>query len=81
MHGHDDVAGQEHKNADIAEKYAMPSPPNMICDVNLPPDTSLEVSITGEQLEWANSAGGKYQYGIKDVETSEDWFVNKRSLK
>lgn len=54
---------------------------DIICDVNLPPDTPLEVSITGEQLEWANSAGGKSQYGIKDVETSEDWFVNKRSLK
>ena len=67
--------------AEIAEKYAMPSPPNMICDVNLPPDTPLEISIFGEQPGWANSAGGNTQYGIKDVETSEDWFVNKRPLK
>lgn len=53
----------------------------MICDVNLSSDTPLEISIVEEQPGWANSAGGNTQYGIKDVETSEDWFVNKRPLK
>lgn len=68
-------------NPPIAEKYAMPSLTNMICDVNLSSDTPLEISIVEEQPGWANSAGGNTQYGIKDAETSEDWFVNKRPLK
>ena len=66
--------------SEIAEKYAMPSIPDMICDVKLPYDTPLEISIVGEQLDWENSIGGNTQYAIKDVETLEEWFVNKRPL-
>lgn len=67
--------------AEIAEKYAMPSPPDMICDVNMPSDTPLEISITGEQPNWNAGGGGNTQYGIKNVETQENWFVNKRPLE
>lgn len=67
---------------EIAEKYAMPTPPNMICDVEMPNNTPLEISVVGEQPNWnASAGGGNTQYGIKDVETSESWYVNKKPLK
>lgn len=75
----EDIEGLSAK--EIAEKYAMPAPPDMICDVEMPNDTPLEVSVVGEQPNWNASAGGNTQYGIKDVETSEGWYVNKRPLK
>ena len=75
---YDDIAGLS--ATEIAEKYAMPSVPDMICDVQLPQNTPLEVSVAGPQKQWGNSEGGNIQYAIKDVETEETWFINKRNI-
>ena len=74
----EDIAGLT--GAEIAEKYALPVIPDMICDVKLPPELELEVSIAGEQKQWRRSHGGNVQYGIKSTRPKDVWFINRRRL-
>lgn len=74
----EDIAGLT--GAEIAEKYALPVIPDMICDVKLPPELELEVSIAGEQKQWRRSHGGNVQYGIKSTRPKDVWFTNRRRL-
>ncbi len=65
---------------EIAEKLALPKVPNRVVEVELPPSTPLEVSITGPQPDWG-TIGGDIQFAIKDVDLNPQWFINIRILE
>lgn len=74
----DDIAGLNAQ--EIAEKLALPKVPNRVVEVELPPSTPLEVSITGPQPDWG-TIGGDVQFAIKDVDLNPQWFTNIKILE
>ncbi|MBR6627741.1 MAG: hypothetical protein IKL04_07180 [Lachnospiraceae bacterium] len=74
----DDIAGLNAQ--EIAEKLALPRVPNRVVEVELPPSTPLEVSITGPQPDWG-TIGGDVQFAIKDVDLNPQWFTNIKNLE
>lgn len=63
--------------AQIRDKFALPSLPTHICDVNVPAGTQLHTGIAGPINGWGNGGGLQYDI-INQYDTS--WFVNGRPL-
>ncbi|MGQ7409223.1 hypothetical protein ACTGWG_08890 [Streptococcus suis] len=63
----------------IAEKYALPFIPDRVVNIELPPETILEVSIAGPQKTW-RTVGGDVQYAIKSTNPNTEWFKDIRKL-
>ncbi|HEL2576310.1 TPA: hypothetical protein TZ704_001468 [Streptococcus suis] len=63
----------------IAEKYALPFIPDRVVNIDLPPETILEVSIAGPQKTW-RTVGGDVQYAIKSTNPNTEWFKDIRKL-
>ena len=51
-----------------------------VVEVELPPSTPLEVSITGPQPDWG-TIGWDVQFAIKDVDLNPQWFTNIKILE
>ena len=64
--------------SEIIDKYALPEPPEYICDVSLPANFVLEVSEANGLDSWGE--GGGIQYDTMDGDLEIDWFTNPRKL-
>ena len=63
--------------AQIRDKFALPSEPIKICEVNVPAGTKMYVGIANEVPEWGKGGGTQFELGqILD----ENYFVNERPL-
>ena len=74
----DDIVGLNAR--EIAEKLALPKTPNRVAEVELPPSTPLETSITGPQLDWG-TIGGDIQFAIKEVDLNPQWFIKIKVME
>jgi hypothetical protein len=64
--------------SEIVDKYALPEPPEYICDVNLPENFFFEVSEANGLDGWGE--GGGVQYDTMDGNLEVDWFTNSRKF-
>lgn len=63
---------------EIADKYALPTPPTHICDVKIPESTKLQIGIANKVPEWGN--GGGQQFDTMGNRLPPSSFVNERVI-